>query len=346
MTTTHLDGATFGVEFECYLPDGASQQACAAAVSQRLGAPCIVETYNHQLRGHWKIVTDGSLGDYSRGIEIVSPVLNGEAGLSAVYAVAEALSDFGCTVSKKCGFHVHVGARNAPLTFFKSLVKFYGAFEKVIDAMMPVSRRANSNLYCRSMTSANANTVDRATSLDGVIAAYHGSANVNEARYYKLNLNAHRRHGTVEFRQHSATLSGTKSRNWVVLCLKMVDAAKRNPVAATTTARAVNKARPNSKMFLAGEMMMRPEGATRGQVCAAVGWPSVSMPAVAEACGLQFTTQRIGREVYYFAVVASAAPQTDVSIAGFANLIGATESERQYIEQRTNDLRGPVAWAA
>jgi hypothetical protein len=70
------------------------------------------------------------------------------------------------------------------------------------------------------------------------------------------------------------------------------------------------------------------------------------MPQQAKICGLEFTTQRTGREVRYFAVGAAVTPQVEITIAGFAGLIGATDGEREYIQQRTNDLRGPVAWAA
>src|SRR5215471_61918 len=125
MTNTNHLTNTFGVELECYLPEGANQQAACDAVNQRLGAMgrCAVESYNHQVRHHWKIISDGSLGDYARGVEFVSPVLTGEGGLKQVETVCKALTDFGCTVSKRCGYHVHVGVGSAPLDFFKNIVK-------------------------------------------------------------------------------------------------------------------------------------------------------------------------------------------------------------------------------
>lgn len=343
-TTNHLD-ATFGVEIECYLPEGATQHQAAAAVTHRINAPCVVEGYNHQVRNHWKVVTDGSLGDVSRGIEFVSPILCGEAGLDQVEKVCKALTDFGCTVSRKCGLHVHVGVGAAPLGFFKNLVKLYSAFEPAIDSLMPASRRASANMFCRSMTAASSRTIDAATSFDGVLHAVSGTIH-GERRYFKLNLAAYARHRTVEFRQHSGTLDGNKARKWTVLCLRMVAAAKRSDLGLSSTGTVRNAARPGSKAHRVGEMMLRAEGVTGREVCAALNWPSVSMPQQAAICGLAFTTQRTGREVRYFARLPAAAPAVQVSVAGLAALVGSSDDERAYMLQRASDLAGPVAWAA
>jgi hypothetical protein len=356
---------SFGVEFECYLPESSSQSAVARAVSQRLQARgfdrgCMAENYNHITRTDWKVVADGSLGDYSRGIELVSPVLMGEAGLREVAAVAEALSDFGCTVNRKCGFHVHVGAAingaAVSLDFLKNAVRIYAAFEPVIDAMMPASRRAQNNAYCRSLESLNGNrrALERAANVDEIRTCIAGRFS-NESRYFKLNLDALRRHRTIEFRQHSGTLDATKSTRWVSICLKMAFAARKADVQIGTVAaevpRAVNRARQGSKAWQVGQMLLRPEGVTGQEICAALHWPSVSIPAQARACGLAFTTRREGREVRYWATsdapqVDASVPRADISISGFAALIDLSDAEREYIEQRTRDLAGSVSWAA
>ena len=66
---------TFGTEFECFIPSGTTREQLAVAINARLIAPahCAVEGYNHNARPHWKVITDGSLGDYQRGVEVVSP---------------------------------------------------------------------------------------------------------------------------------------------------------------------------------------------------------------------------------------------------------------------------------
>lgn len=331
----------FGTELECYMPAGATMAQVCAAVSQRIGKPCHPQSYNHHNIPNWKAVTDGSLGD-TRGIELVSPVLHGPEGIAELQKVCNALTDFGCTVSRKCGFHVHVGVEGAPLGFFKNVARLYAMFEPVIDRMMPASRRGSDNQYCRTMTSCSLTAIEAANTRQSVtsLANPHG-------RYHKLNLVAFDRHRTVEFRQHSGTIDPTKTAMWVELCILMVRAAMQGTVPVPAAQAPVNRARLGSKSHLIGQMMLSPNGVTAAEAMAAVGWPSVSLPQQAAICGLPFTTQRMGRVVRYYASAATAATQgPDITIDGFARVIGATPEQRAYIAQRTNDLGGAIAWAA
>jgi hypothetical protein len=209
---------------------------------------------------------------------------------------------------------------------------------------MPTSRRASANMFCRSITHANPQAVDAAHDIEAVTRAATNMRPCGERRFHKLNLDARNRHPTVEFRQHSGTLDAAKARRWTVLCLRMMAAAKQDhlPLGAGPVR---NRARVGSKAHQVGQMLLRPEGVTGREICTALNWPSVSIPQQARACGLEFTTQRTGREVRYFAVVAQTA-SVEISIAGLASLLGCTDDERQYLEQRSNDLRGAVAWAA
>lgn len=338
----YLD-ATFGIEIECYLPEGATMAMAAAAVSQRLGRVdgCRQQAYGHSTPRTWKVIIDGSLGGM-RGAEFVSPVLHGEEGLAEIETVCRALTDFGCSVNRSCGLHVHVGVDNAPLDFFKSLVKLYAIYEPVIDSLMPPSRRASNNSYCRSMTSTNMTSLDRATTFQQTLDI----ARNGNGRYAKLNLEAYHRHHTVEFRQHSGTLDGNKARRWTVTCLRMVEKAKQGFNMPTTPRGNINRARPGSKSHTVGQMMMRPEGVIASEAIAATGWPSISLPQQAKACGITFTTQRTGRVVRYFAATAEAAPSVTINLDGFASMIGANDEDRRYMNQRAADLRGGVQWAA
>lgn len=357
----------FGIEIECYLPEGGTMQAVATAVRARIDKPVHVTGYNHQTppEGSWKITTDGSLGDYSRGMELVSCVLRGETGVTEAEKVIRALSDFGCTVNKKCGFHVHVGladpqgrhSENAETRkTIQRLATMYATFEPVLDSLMPPSRRASNNSYCRSITHASPAAINAAASIGAVINLVNPGS--SGGRYSKLNLHAFRKYGTAEFRQHSGTMEPNKVRNWILTCLRMV-AAARNGAEVITAAPAptqnnpVNRARHGSKSWQIGQMMLRPEGVTGPEACAAVGWPSVSMPQQAQICGLTYTTQRIGRSVRYFARAAQAEVQaqvavtpTPITLLGFCELIGSDPNEREYLLQRQADLGGPISWAA
>lgn len=341
---------TFGAELECYLPEGATMLDASTAVAGRIGRPVNVEGYNHHLRPTWKVVTDGSLGDYSRGAEFVSPILTGEAGLAELNAVCEALTDFGCTVNKRCGLHVHVGARAMSLAAHKRLARLYQTFEQVIDGFMPPSRRASTNAYCRTLASVAASAIDGATSVGDLGAICMRASGAAEARYHKVNFAAFARHSTVEFRQHSGTLDGRKATTWAKLCLRMVAAAMNDEAmfAAAQAPTQLNMARRGSKAHQIGEMLLRPEGVTGPEICTAMGWPSVSVPQQARTCGLAVTSQRMGRVVRYYARRDEAqAPSTiDRTLNGFCALIGATDADREYLRTRTQNLSGAVAWAA
>lgn len=339
---SHFDHG-FGVEIECYLPEGQTRQALSVAINQRLGENvCEVESYNHHARPTWKIVIDGSLGDYSRGIEIVSPVLKGEADLAKVETVCRALVDFGCSVSKKCGLHVHVGVGNASLKFWKDIVSIYSVYEPVIDQMMPASRRASNNVYCRTMTSVSLDRIQAALSFDQINTMT--SSGAGDSRYRKVNMSAYMRHRTVEFRQHSGTSDANKVKNWVIICLKMVDLAKKEQFnVASFTQTSINQARRGTKNYLVGELILRPEGVTPAEACAATGWDSISIPAHASICGITVTAQKTGRLTRYFA---NRAATVSVNADSFATVLDLSASERSYVNQRINDLSGQVAWAA
>ena len=75
----------FGVEIEFLRPTNVSQQEIAETLTEG-GVETIVESYNHQTRPYWKIVTDSSVWTnsstgYKGDNEIVSPILYGTEGL-------------------------------------------------------------------------------------------------------------------------------------------------------------------------------------------------------------------------------------------------------------------------
>jgi len=277
-------------------------------------------------------------------------VLTGRNAVEEVGNACEALTDFGATVTKQCGLHVHVGVADQAnnLEFFKRLVRLYQAYEPVLDTVMPASRRNSANGFCRSLASVPATTITDARSIPDLAEAIRRSSGAMERRYHKLNIDAFSRHRTVEFRQHSGTTDAHKTKIWMSICGKMVQAAKGEIAFGSMVNQPINTARRGSKAYLIGEMLLRPNGATGREICNAMGWPSVSVPAQARAAGLDVYSQRTGREVRYFVRRAgSQTPSTlEITIAGFCNVIGATADERAYLETRANNLRGTVAWAA
>jgi Putative amidoligase enzyme len=117
---------TFGVEVEFMLPVGMARDAMAALIREA-GVPCETEMYNHSARHHWKLVTDGSLADYNRGSEAVSPVLRGVAGLEQLARVLDVIRLNGGKVSLEYFAHLGLLERRARgrVTWFRAPRELY-----------------------------------------------------------------------------------------------------------------------------------------------------------------------------------------------------------------------------
>lgn len=228
MTAATQISRTFGVEIEVILPATYGPTKLAQVVSRRSGVTVQAQSYNHSAQPVWKIVRDGSVRGVRPGCEVVSPVLTGEAGLQEMVRVMRAIESTGASVNVTCGLHVHIYAGDLSLAQMKNLVKNYINFEDFFDHIQPASRRANNNIYIRSnrahfgsyeltSTTAAFQAIDACQTLEQLMQTV-----CQGSRYYKLNLMAFRRHGTVEFRQHSGTVEADKAANWVRLLMAFV----------------------------------------------------------------------------------------------------------------------------
>lgn len=187
------------------------------------GVECYQEGYNHVTRRHWKVVRDASCG-----WELVSPPLKGEEGFRQLKIACEALKAAGAKVNRRCGLHVHHDANDFDVNTFKRLYSLYIRFEGTIDELVPQSRRANNNGYCCSLrTSYVLNRIREARHVEDIL-------NIFGSRYLKLNCQSYRRHGTVEFRQHSGTTEYKKIKNWIILTQAMVNRAVDGQVQVPT----------------------------------------------------------------------------------------------------------------
>jgi hypothetical protein len=236
-TTASINVMPFGVELECLMPLNHTRETLAALVRQA-GVECQAQMYNHNVTTGWKIVTDGSVDRGSaRGIEFVSPILVGDNGFEQLRKVCQVLTTSGCKITKTCGLHVHVDAREDNVEFFKNLVRLYASSEQVIDTFMAPSRRGTANSYCQPVR-IDRDKMDRARTIDDVAHASEQAAGRptyrNTTRYRKLNLQPYWQHGTVEFRQHQGTVEAVKAENWVRFCLRMVMAARAGRVVGST----------------------------------------------------------------------------------------------------------------
>lgn len=209
----------FGIEIEAY---NVEMHVLAHAL-QNAGIRCFVDGYNHHTKSYWKIISDSSISGVN-AFELVSPVLEGEAGLEEVNKVCEVLKTLNAYINKSCGFHVHFDAQNFDLRQWKNIYKNYAGFENQIDELMPQSRRGNTNYYCRSLNSIrNLNAkIDLVSSLNQMPEVF------NNSRYFKINPTSYSRHKTIEFRQHSGTIEYSKISNWLVFLHNLVDYSKNH----------------------------------------------------------------------------------------------------------------------
>lgn len=199
----------FGIEIEGY---GVASGLLARKLREA-GIECYTESYNHNTRGHWKIVHDGSLSG-ANTFEIVSPILEGQEGIEQVRKVCEVLEGCNVKINKSCGLHVHFDATNITVEHTKNILKNYGAYEEQIDSFLPISRRANNNTYCKSVKRILPD-IEQATTIQRI-------AQIMGSRYFKINLQSYTRHNTIEFRQHSGTVEFEKISNWIIFLHNLV----------------------------------------------------------------------------------------------------------------------------
>lgn len=278
----------FGVELEMV---GISREQALRAL-RLVGITVQGESYNHTLRDYWKIVPDGSV---IGGFEIVSPILQGEAGLEQLRTVVTALDDMGGKVNRSCGYHVHFDASDLNVEHLKAIVLRYAAHEQEIDSFMPRSRRGNNNTYCESVVSlAGDRHFQSARTLNALVDTQPG-------RYFKVNLQSYHVHGTVEFRQHSGTLNAPKAVNWVRLLDAFITETKRR-VDAPVTTRSVAQALPAlrgvsdqlASMFQSGPVSLQ-------AMCERFGWQRHSARAAVtrlRRAGLNIVCQGHGTNMY------------------------------------------------
>jgi hypothetical protein len=228
----------FGVEIE-FLSTITKEQA----VMSLRAAGIRVESsyYTHDTTPYWKIVTDGSCG-----LELVSPVLEGEAGIDELRIAAAALEAAGAQVDRRCGLHVHFDARTMSLKAVKNLFKMWTKFEDVLDTFQPSSRRGSTNQFCKSNIEHGGNTgsaIMHYYGCDVMFRKIDACRNMDQmkqlypCRYRKLNIQSYFRHQTLEVRHHSGTTDPAKITNWVRLMARMFDAAES---AATVRNRPVD----------------------------------------------------------------------------------------------------------
>jgi hypothetical protein len=157
--------------------------------------------------GKWALKSDSSVD--GEGLELVSPLLQGEDGFAQLERVCAALSEVGATVSSRCGLHVHHDFRNLSATTTVKQVVAFVERQSIIEKLVAPSRRADSSwaqAYCKQWGTQALQSLRAITNLSSM--SYLGPRGF-------INVQSYAVHGSVEVRAHAGTISYKKIAAWV-----------------------------------------------------------------------------------------------------------------------------------
>ena len=250
------------------------------------------------------VKTDGTHGvDF----EIAFPILSIDSSLSWYYVnkVLTLLVNNGCNVKKCCGVHVHVGLKpistnitNDDFTtlsiekyrsnrtyvsqssssfddvldnaIIKDVVYRYAKHQLEINKIFPPSR--TNNRFASGLDLC----IDAIKQCDGSITSLmdaiqrNGSTN-RRSKFFSVNLQSYSRYGTIEFRQHSATLETDKVKPFVFMLANMFNHSINNRLLANNS-RIENRLLPNepysprTKLGLLWSLCKTENGATTREI--------------------------------------------------------------------------------
>lgn len=234
--------AQFGIELELTSASFLPPENVAPYLEGADDSTVVIRNYSdgRATSRNWKLVPDSSIvcstaqPDCNK-FELVSPPLSSGQGLGSVHTMLQRMGEIRprLKVNKSMGFHVHVDVSGFTIAQLTKVCQQFVKYEDVIDSFMPHSRRTGStesDSYFRSnrnhvqdllgVTRATNRAIHRAlgqcADIDSLTHLMNGSS-----RYFKLNMQnlATRRQTTLEFRQHSATMSYEKVGAWIRFCV-------------------------------------------------------------------------------------------------------------------------------
>ena len=298
LQNTNRTSLTMGLEFEGTF----TSRGNAQTISQ------LQTVFNNDEELNFIYVkTDGTSGvDF----EIAFPILSIDSELSWYYVnkVLTLLTNNGCNVKKCCGVHCHIGLKpiSANITndaFTKLSIDKYrdnrtyvsqssSAFEDVLDnaiikdvvyryakhqleinKIFPPSR--TNNPFCQGLD----NCIDAIANCDGSIEALmnsivnrHNTHRTNRScKFFTVNLQSYARYGTIEFRQHGASLERDKVKPFVMMLSNMFNHSINNRLLANNS-RIENRLLPNepysprTKLGLLWSLCKTENGATTREI--------------------------------------------------------------------------------
>lgn len=216
-------------------------------------------------------VFDGSLRDRDEngrmigdpwGLEYVTGVLKGDAGLKQVYDISKLLRSE-CSVDNRCAYHVHVGSLNWNSEDIVYMYLLGIIIEEEVFSIMPNSRKDNE--YCKKLIKIPASKLNKLVNfktrrgykkaIEGLYNSIfnivgksgapnrflnkktqhpkgrHGGYDRNSDHRYSwlnftnmiFNQRSNMDNKTIEYRPHPGTLSYTKIANWLKICMAITE---------------------------------------------------------------------------------------------------------------------------
>lgn len=203
--------------------------------AQDVGLDADDDGYHHQAKPYWRLTDDSSL--YGPGsTEIVSPILpTNKTTERDIQTVCKIARDSGAYLNTSAGLHVHHNARKYSQYDLAVAVQGYATWQPIINEMVTPNRTGNS--MCEQMDPArarvwwpyghigNRSNVSWAQALQALSRQQLLNGGRFE-RYVGVNLCALGAHGTVEFRQHQATLQPERIIAWRDFTKSIMEASK------------------------------------------------------------------------------------------------------------------------
>lgn len=211
---------TFGVEIE-YV-GGIPQATVARKLEQALG---VAHIHNFAYHGkqcltcqvivtdaykQWKVEQDGSVHG-----EVVSPILQGQAGFDQIKIVMKAMKEIGCKVNRQCGLHVHLGVKDLQRDQRILFIKQWYANQAVIKRFVDKYRQRNQ--YCQDQSPQQ---------VDRMLQYMHQGVDPDRdqvQRTASLNITPFKKIGTYEVRLHGGTLNPKKITTWIKFLMAFIE---------------------------------------------------------------------------------------------------------------------------
>lgn len=173
---------------------------------------------------NWGAHRDGSV---SNGIELVSPILQGNSGLDVIHAATDLAQEKGWKVDKRCGFHLHLDVNNLDTTGIYRICSLYRHLQWFLFFL--VDHRRRDSTYTKPWTADIDSLLEESRTATG-FTKFIQHPIVRNDRYYLLNVDSIRKHGSLEIRLHQGTTNREKIYHWIRFHAHLFDwAVKANP---------------------------------------------------------------------------------------------------------------------